>query len=342
MNPLRSPCEPSVRHVCEDGADWQQTLRDAVRDAAELCRALGLEPPTAGDRQAAADFRVFVPRPYLQRIRPGDPDDPLLRQVLPVAAETAPSPGFSHDPVGDRSAVRQPGLLHKYRGRALMVATGACAVHCRYCFRRHFPYDEAPGTLAGWTPALETLAADPSIHELILSGGDPLMLRDERLAELTEALAEIPHLRRLRVHTRLPVMIPARVNDELLGWLTGTRLAPWMVVHINHPREVDTAVGAALGRLVDAGVPVLNQAVLLRGINDEAEVLAELCELLVDLRVSPYYLHQLDRVAGAAHFEVSVEQGRSIVAELRRRLPGFAVPRYVCEQPGGEHKMLLE
>lgn len=339
MNPLRSPCEPSAP---SDEVGWQQTLRDAVRDAGELRRLLGLEPPTAGDHRAAADFRVFVPRPYLQRIRPGDPDDPLLRQVLPEAAEMAPSPGFSHDPVGDREAVRQPGLLHKYRGRALMVATGACAVHCRYCFRRHFPYEEAPGTLAGWQPALEALADDPSIHELILSGGDPLMLSDDRLAELVEALAEIPHLRRLRIHTRLPVMIPARVNAELLDWLAGTRLVPWVVVHVNHPREVDACVARALARLVDAGVPVLNQAVLLKGINDDAGVLAELCERLVDLRVSPYYLHQLDRVAGAAHFEVSVEQGREILAELRGLLPGFAVPRYVCEQAGQTHKMLLE
>jgi EF-P beta-lysylation protein EpmB len=234
-----------------------------------------------------------------------------------------------------------PGLLQKYAGRALMVATGACAVHCRYCFRRHFPYDEVPKGFAAWEPALEQLAADESIHEVILSGGDPLTLVDSRLAILVEQLAAIPHLRRLRVHSRLPIVIPERVNDELLAWLRGTRLAPVMVVHANHPREIDRDVELALGRLIDAGVPVLNQAVLLQGVNNSADVLTELCERLIDLRVMPYYLHQLDRVAGAAHFEVPESEGLQIMAELRRRLPGYGVPRYVRERAGDEHKWVL-
>jgi len=343
MDPTLSPPVSLATEPSPQGAagGWQQVLRDAVRSGSELCRLLSLPPPGAEEAAAARDFRVFVPRPYLERIRPGDPSDPLLLQVLPNAAEQDATPGFSIDPVGDRAAVRQPGLLHKYHGRALMVATGACAVHCRYCFRRHYPYDETPGALAAWQPVLDELAADPSIHEIILSGGDPLMLRDERLAELVGELAAIPHLRRLRVHTRLPSMIPQRVDAALLAWLTGSRLAPWMVVHINHPREIGPDVAAALGRLVDAGVPVLNQTVLLRGINDRLDVLEKLFETLVDIRVMPYYLHQLDRVAGAAHFEVSEGEGRSLVEGLRRRLPGYSVPRYVCEQSGKSHKTVL-
>jgi EF-P beta-lysylation protein EpmB len=222
-----------------------------------------------------------------------------------------------------------------------MVTTGACAVHCRYCFRRHYPYSEGPRSLAEWEPAIERLAADSSIDEVLLSGGDPLTLVDSWLARLAERLASIGHLRRLRIHTRLPIVIPERVCDELIAWLRGTRLTPIMVVHANHPAEISEEVAAALGRLVDAGVPVLNQAVLLSGVNDDADALAELCRRLVDLRVMPYYLHQLDRVAGAAHFEVPEATGRRLVAELRRRLPGYAVPRYVRETPGEASKTLL-
>jgi EF-P beta-lysylation protein EpmB len=321
---------------------WQQVVKEAVRDVGELCRLLHL--PAEFERRASAavkDFPLFVPRPFLARIRRGDSADPLLRQVLPLEAETLAAEGFTSDPVDDHSAILEPGLLGKYAGRVLMVTTGACAVHCRYCFRRHFPYQTTPKSLDAWEPAIEQIAADASIHEVILSGGDPLMLVDDLLAALAKRLAQVPHLRRLRVHTRLPIMIPQRVNGELLGWLTGTRLTPIVVVHANHPAEIDTAVAAALGRLIDASVPVLNQAVLLRGVNDSIDMLAELCERLIDLRVIPYYLHQLDRVAGAAHFEVPVAEGRKIIAELKSRLPGYAVPRYVQEIAGRAHKVDL-
>ena len=313
-----------------------------MRDIGELCRLLEL-PGEFEHRASMAvkGFPLFVPRPFLARIRHADTADPLLRQVLPLEAETLAAEGFTPDPVDERSAALKPGLLAKYAGRVLMVTTGACAVHCRYCFRRHFPYQESPKSLAAWQPAIEQFEADESIHEVILSGGDPLMLVDDLLAGLADRLAQIPNLRRLRVHTRLPIVIPERVNDVLLGWLTGTRLTPIVVVHANHPAEIDDAVAAALGRLIDAGVPVLNQAVLLRGVNDAVAPLAELCERLIDLRVIPYYLHQLDRVTGAAHFEVPVAQGRKIMAELKSRLPGYAVPRYVQEIAGRSHKIDL-
>jgi EF-P beta-lysylation protein EpmB len=317
-------------------------MKEAVRDVDELCQLLELPSAFAAQAiRASQQFPLFVPRPFLARIRRGDPHDPLLRQVLPLEAETIAAPGFTADPVGDLSASLQPGLLQKYYGRVLMVTTGACAVHCRYCFRRHFPYTLAPRSVADWLPAIEQIEADDSIHEVIFSGGDPLTLVDRLLAQLAERLEQIPHLRRIRIHTRLPIVIPERVTAELIDWLTGTRLTPIMVVHVNHPAEIDAAVVAALAKLSAAGIPLLNQAVLLGGINDDAEVLSELSLRLIDLHVFPYYLHQLDRVAGAAHFEVPVERGRQIIAEMQRRLPGYAVPRYVQEIAGRDHKVDL-
>jgi EF-P beta-lysylation protein EpmB len=322
--------------------DWQTALADAVRDPAELCRLLGLDPLlAAAAERAAGAFPLLVPRTFLSRIRPGDPEDPLLVQVLPHVAELAEVPGFRTDPLGEAGAACSGGLLWKYRGRSLMVTTPRCAVHCRFCFRRHFPFHSAPQVPADWEPALERIAAEDSIHEVILSGGDPLALPDEQLSRLAGRLAEIPHLSRLRLHTRLPVMIPQRVTDRLLAWMRATRLSPVMVIHLNHPAEIDDAVAAALGRLIDAGIPVLNQAVLLRGVNDRIDVLAELCERLVDLRVMPYYLHQLDPVAGAAHFRVPEAAGVRLIEQLRARLPGYAVPRYVRETPGEASKEVL-
>ncbi|MBL8827881.1 MAG: EF-P beta-lysylation protein EpmB [Planctomycetaceae bacterium] len=346
--PVAGESQPVVR--------WQHALKTAVRDAATLCRLLELPPAwadSAGAETTLADdslpagttnptgnaFPVFAPLAYVARMRPGDPSDPLLRQVLPLRAERDPTPGYSTDPVGDLAAQREAGLLQKYSGRALMVTTGACAVHCRYCFRRHFPYSDAPKSLADWQPALDRVAADASIREIILSGGDPLTLPDGQLGELVGRIAAIPHVQRLRIHTRLPIVIPQRVTPELLGWLRGTRLTPIMVVHANHAQELDPATAFALSQLVDAGVPVLNQAVLLRGVNDTVEALAALCEQLVDLRVMPYYLHQLDRVAGAAHFEVPETEGLRLIEQLRSRLPGYAVPRYVREVEGETSKL---
>ena len=271
----------------------------------------------------------------------GDAKGPLLRQVLPLADELASPSDYTADPVGDAAACQTPGLLHKYHGRVLLITTGACAVHCRYCFRRAYPYSDSPKAPADWQPAIERLAADPTIDEAILSGGDPLTLVDSHLADLTQRLARVPHLRRLRIHTRLPIMIPQRVTAGLLAWLRGTRLAPIVVVHANHPQEIDDEVAEALTRLIDVGIPVLNQAVLLRGVNDSEAALIGLSRRLIDLRVMPYYLHQLDRVSGAAHFEVPISRGLELIAALRRALPGYAVPRYVQENAGEANKRVL-
>ncbi|HKI98665.1 MAG TPA: EF-P beta-lysylation protein EpmB [bacterium] len=325
---------------------WQRALQEAVRDPAELLRLLELDASQIaellpGARQAAQAFPLRVPRAFVARMRKGDPGDPLLRQVLPLGRELAPAPGYGADPVGDLAAMNVPGLLHKYEGRALLVVTGACAVHCRYCFRRHFPYGEANPASGQWERALDYLAAEPSLSEVILSGGDPLALPDERLASLTARLAAIPHLRRLRVHTRLPVVLPERVDDALLDWLAGTRLQPVLVLHANHAQELDDSVREALARLRGRGVTLLNQAVLLRGVNDSADAQAALSEALFEAGVLPYYLHLLDRVAGAGHFDVDEAAARSIVDALRVRLPGYLVPRLVREVAGAPSKLPL-
>ncbi|MGD0654392.1 MAG: EF-P beta-lysylation protein EpmB [Thermoguttaceae bacterium] len=323
-------------------AEWQRELACAVCDPAELCRLAGLSSTAAkAAMQAANGLPILVPRPYLARIRPGDADDPLLLQVLPRMAELDQTPGYAPDPLGENAALCGPGLLWKYQNRILILATPLCAVHCRFCFRRHFPFDKSPESPSKWDEVFRLLYAEPSIHELILSGGDPLMLSDDLLSQLVAKFAQISHLQRLRIHTRMPVVIPQRVCNELISWIKETRLSTIMVVHVNHPAEIDAEVAAGFGRLIDAGIPVLSQGVLLAGINDNLEVLAELYERLADLRVIPYYLHQLDPVAGAAHFEVPISKGKALIAGLRARLPGYAVPRYVREIRGGVAKEIL-
>lgn len=321
---------------------WQQAMKEAVRDPATLCARLGLSPKIAERGAGAArDFPLFVPPGYLSRIRPGDPDDPLLRQVLPMEDELEVLPAFTTDPVGDREAALSPGLLRKYAGRALLVTTGACAVHCRYCFRRHFPYSDSPRSPTEWQRALDEIGADPSLTEVILSGGDPLTLTDGVLAELVERLGDIRQLRRLRIHTRLPIMIPERITEGLLELIAASRLTTVVVIHANHSQELDEQVAGAVQKLSEARIMLLNQAVLLRGVNESVETQRALCERLIELRIMPYYLHQLDRVSGAAHFEVPMEKGRQIVEELRASLPGYAVPRYVTEVPGAASKVVL-
>jgi len=323
-------------------APWQRQLAEAVSDPGELLEILELDPGLLGPARAASEaFRLKVPHSFLRRIRRGDPCDPLLRQVLPLGAELLVTPGFCRDPVGDMAARATAGVLHKYRGRALLMVTGACAVHCRYCFRRHFPYGEASLPGRDPTAALDYLRAGTDIREVILSGGDPLAVPDPRLSWLSERFDDIPHLQRLRIHSRLPVMIPERVDGSLLAWLGRSRLRPVLVVHINHPQEIDGPVQTALQRLKTAGVELLNQSVLLAGVNDDAQVLAELSEKLFDNCVLPYYLHLLDRVQGAAHFEVKEPRALELYGRLRAMVSGYLLPRLVREQPGAPSKLPL-
>jgi EF-P beta-lysylation protein EpmB len=323
-------------------APWQRLLAEAIDDPAELLRVLDLPDrllPAA--RRAAALFPLRVPAPYLQRIRPGDAADPLLRQVLPLDLECETRPGYSADPLAESAAQPVPGLLKKYHGRALLIATGACAIHCRYCFRRHFPYADAHTGGSRLDPALAAIAADASIGEVILSGGDPLSLSDPRLAELTARISAIPHVHTLRIHSRLPVVLPQRVTGDLLAGLRRLTLRKVLVLHSNHPCELDADVDAALAALTGAGVTLLNQAVLLRGVNDDSGTLASLSERLHRAGVLPYYLHLLDRVHGTAHFEVSQTTAEALMEALRARLPGYLVPRLVREIPGEPGKTVI-
>jgi EF-P beta-lysylation protein EpmB len=342
MPPPATPPRPPAEPVRQATAGWQRELADAVRDPGELCRLLAIDLPLADEaRRSAAGFPLLVPRAFVARMRKGDRHDPLLLQVLPVAAERQVAAGFSADPLAEAAALAAPGLVQKYAGRALVLATGACAINCRYCFRRDFPYAESGATRAGVEAAVDAVAADPTIHEVILSGGDPLLLDDERLGRLVERIEAIPHVRRLRIHSRLPIVLPARVTESLTAILAATRLATVVVVHANHPAELDAAVAAALARLAAARVILLNQAVLLAGVNDSVAVLATLSERLVEIGVLPYYLHLLDRVQGTAHFEVSEDAAKCLHEALRARLPGYAVPRLAREVPGEPAKVWI-
>ena len=321
---------------------WQQLWREAVRDPRELLALLGLDPAALGvSDAAAAQFPLRVPRGFVAKMRHGDPHDPLLRQVLPLDAEMKPMPGFSLDAVGDGAAKAADGVIRKYRGRALLIATGSCAVHCRYCFRRHFDYATETAAAGNWREAVDLIRADTDIDEVILSGGDPWSLSTAKLTELTDALTTVPHLKRLRVHTRLPVVLPERVDAPLLAWLRGLPWPMTVVLHANHANEIDCSVERACRALREAGVTLLNQAVLLRGVNDSVDALAALSERSHAAGVLPYYLHQLDRVQGSAHFEVHDDEARRLHAALAARLSGYLVPRLVREVAGDPGKRPL-
>lgn len=321
---------------------WQRELSLAITRPAALISALGLDPGLlAGARAGAEAFGLRVTPSYLGRMRRGDARDPLLRQVLPLMEETEAQPDYVADPLHERDYTRAPNLLQKYTGRALLITTQACAIHCRYCFRREFPYSEQQeeAGAARWSAAIATIADDPGIEEVILSGGDPLSLSDARLQSLTDALQAIPHLRRLRVHTRQPIVLPSRVDAGLLAWLRGLRLPTVMVLHTNHANEIDAEVRAACAVLRGAGITLLNQSVLLRGVNDDVDALADLSRALFDSGITPYYLHLPDRVRGTAHFAVPERKAQALVAQLTARLSGYLVPRLVREVPGAASKV---
>lgn len=334
--------QPTAASSPRPVTSWQADFAAAVTDPAELASLLGLPESWVGPaREAARMFPMRVPRSFVARMRRGDPTDPLLRQVLPVAEELEHTAGRSSDPLQEADARRAPGLLHKYRGRALLIATGACAMHCRYCFRREFPYEDQQSDTGRWHDALAALAADPSIEELILSGGDPLSLGDARLQSLSRALAGIPQLRSLRLHTRNAVVLPSRVDDGLVEWIKGLPWRVTVVLHVNHAQELEGDAVEAIARLRSTGALLLNQSVLLRGVNDDAATLVALSKRLHELGVLPYYLHLTDAVNGTAHFDVDELRGRAIVDALARALPGYLVPRLVREVPGEEAKVVL-
>ena len=314
---------------------WQDELSELIQTPEALFSRLDLDPawlPQA--RQAARAFPLRVTESFVNRMAKGRLDDPLLRQVLPLDAELREEPGYSADPLGEHAANPVPGIVHKYAGRVLLIATGHCAINCRYCFRRHFPYGDNNLSRKQWLESLDYIRGDSSISEVILSGGDPLAQGDKQLAWLIEHLADIPHLRRLRLHSRLPIVLPSRISSELVAILTKTRLRPVVVIHCNHPQEIDAEVRRALADLAQAGITLLNQTVLLRGVNDQLETLAELSHALFEARVLPYYVHLLDKVQGAAHFAITDELARQLQQGLWGILPGYLVPKFVREVAG--------
>ncbi len=339
MIPLTASfCQPDDNESAENSL-WQRELARAIKDPLELLAAVGLRvDEIPGGIAPQPTFPLRVPRNYVARMRTGDPTDPLLLQVLPRQLESAIQPDFLLDPVGDSAATALPGLLHKYHGRVLLITTGICPVHCRYCFRQHFPYTKNRPGDHQWTAVAEYIAARPEITEVILSGGDPLSLSTERLSGISNALHHIPHLRRLRIHTRMPVVLPERINDSFLRWLSGL---PWQIVlvtHCNHANELGNDVQHALNKLRHIGVTLLNQAVLLKNVNDSVNAQCRLNESLFASGVLPYYLHLMDRVQGAKHFDVPEATAISLMDKIRQRLPGFLVPQLVREIAGEAHK----
>jgi len=331
------PVELVKNPVAGNTADWKRELAAAVTSSEDLLRMLQLDPRQA--TAAPANFRLRVPQPYIAKMRPGDALDPLLLQVLPRGEEFAAT-GLL-DPVADLEAMPRPGVLHKYHGRVLLITTGACAVHCRYCFRRNFPYNEASISPSHWQNALDYIRGNSEIREVILSGGDPLVLDDHKLAALENEISGIKHVKWLRIHTRLPVVLPSRITPSLLGWMQASRLRISMVIHANHENEIGKPETIALTALRQAGVSLLNQSVLLHQVNDSAEKLIALSQRLHDSGVLPYYLHLLDKTRGAMHFEVSPATAVQIVEQMRARLPGYLVPRLVREQAGEESKTAI-
>ncbi|MFD2167658.1 EF-P beta-lysylation protein EpmB [Thalassotalea euphylliae] len=317
---------------------WQKELSNVVTDPAVLLSRIGIEPNDYQQHFAARKlFPVRVPVPYINRIKFGDINDPLLRQVMPLDSEYNLLEGYSDDPLEEHDTVAE-GLLHKYKHRVLMIVKAGCAVNCRYCFRRHFPYQDNSPNKFRWQAALDYIATHKEIHEVIFSGGDPLMANDNHLQWLIEKVEAIAHVSRLRIHTRLPVVIPSRVTNSLVDMLATSRLKATMVLHINHANEIDDAVESAAKRLKQAGIPLFNQSVLLKGVNDNANTLATLCEKAFDSGIQPYYLHLLDKVQGASHFDISEQEAVSIVNELMAILPGFLMPKLVREIAGEPNK----
>lgn len=320
--------------------NWQTLLKEVITDPAELLDKLELNSSFLPAAQRAAQlFPLRVPAGFVTRMEKGNSADPLLKQVLPLAAEEIISVGFSQDPLLEKSVNPLPGLLHKYHGRVLVTITGACAVNCRYCFRRHFPYAENSAGGKAWQNILEYIAADASIREVIWSGGDPLLAADHYLRKCVDDLADIAHVNILRIHSRLPIVLPERISTEFLNGFTATRLQPVLVTHSNHANELDDSVKRAIENLRQRKISVLNQAVLLKGVNDNVDALVNLSQRLFACGILPYYLHLLDKVQGAAHFAVSEERAKQLMSTLREKLPGYLVPKCVYEKGGALSKL---
>lgn len=321
---------------------WQTQLQQAFTEFQTLCDFLQISITDLNlSNDKAKHFPLRVPLAFASRIEKGNLHDPLLRQVLPISDELKSYEGFSNDPVGDLNAVKQTGLLHKYHGRVLLINTGACAIHCRYCFRRNFPYADLQLNKQQENDVIQTIQNDSSIQEVILSGGDPLILNDERVTRLFDEFAKIPTLKRIRIHTRLPIVLPDRITNELLTIFKNSPKKIIVVVHCNHANEIDENVAKACQRLKSANVTLLNQAVLLQGVNDNVVALCDLSERLFEVGVLPYYLHFLDKANGTGHFQVSEGIALTLLNDVQNRLSGYLVPKLVVEKSGELSKQYL-
>ncbi|MCG7498995.1 EF-P beta-lysylation protein EpmB [Vibrio sp. Of7-15] len=331
-----------TRNAASVEQNWLKELANAISDPYQLLQAVDIDPaPWEKGLAARKLFALRVPTSFVERMEISNPNDPLLRQVLPLEAEFEVKEGYSTDPL-DEQDNDVPGLLHKYRNRVLMILKGGCAVNCRYCFRRHFPYQDNKGNKQTWQQALDYIAQHDELNEVILSGGDPLMAKDQELAWLIQEIEQIPHIKRLRIHSRLPVVIPNRITEELCQLLHKSRLQTIMITHVNHANEINTDFKHAMQRLKQANVTLLNQSVLLKDVNDTAKALINLSESLFDAGILPYYLHVLDKVQGAAHFYVSDTQARSLMAELIANVSGYLVPTLTREIGGRSSKTPLD
>ena len=323
--------------------NWQSQLSDLITDPSELLHVLELssEQLLSGAIMASEQFKLRVPRAFVRKMQVGNPLDPLLLQVLPHHLELEEHPEFVTDPLGEEAANQMPGVLHKYQSRFLLTLTGACAIHCRYCFRRHFPYQENLPKNEDWLKIKHYIEQNPSINEVILSGGDPLTLSNRKLALWIERLASLPQLKIVRIHSRVPIVIPNRLDEEFISILKNSRLRIIVVVHSNHASELDDYTCSKLLQLSLHHITVLNQAVLLKGVNDSAQSLTELSYRLFEARVMPYYLHVLDKVKGAQHFDLRSSQIDQIYNDVLASLPGYLVPKLVREIAGEKNKTPL-
>ena len=335
-----SPIIPVINPECQLPS-WKNLLKTAISDPIELLKEVGLENHSIAEKVSKnADFKTRVPKPFIDKMVFGDPNDPLLLQVLPLKAENDLVSGYSFDPLIE-SRSQSPGILHKYHGRLLILLASACAVNCRYCFRRHFPYQENAAIGENYQKAVEYIKKDSTISEVILSGGDPLIVSDHFLENLITQLESISHIKRLRIHTRLPVVIPQRITRELSDMLASSKLRTTMVLHINHANEIDELLASSLNNLIQANVTLLNQSVLLKGVNDNIEAICDLSESLFEIGILPYYLHLLDKVQGAAHFDVTEKDAVALIEGARARLPGYLMPRLAREEAGEKAKTLI-
>jgi len=321
---------------------WQNALTDIVTNPRELFELLDLNHRYLADAMAATKlFPLRVPRQFVDRMEPGNMNDPLLLQVLPLKAEFIQKPNFTADPLQESQHNPLPGLLHKYHSRVLLTIAGSCAINCRYCFRRTFDYDQNSPGMNGWNRIIDYIKDRTEINEVIYSGGDPLIANDNYLARLTKKLEQIPHLKRLRIHSRLPIVIPERICDSFMEWFSASKLQPILVIHCNHPNEIDNDVIKKMELLKQQGVTLLNQSVLLKGVNDNAATLIALSEKLFAADVMPYYLHLLDRVSGTTHFEIQEQQAKELLLQIGKKLPGYLVPKLVREEAEAGAKSLI-